>query len=173
MNQSSFALQKFTWHIGLEIIVSIFYNFHYLDNKLIAKQCNRLITELWYIESNFVWYFFYLTKSTLKTDDKGLHSSCHVTREGGWVIKLYDHQNLTWGDYATFQFALHVYLSLERFVLKINITVPTTLFLTFLSCSIVRVSYRIVRVSYHIVRVSYCYVPTVVRSNTNVTIDHS
>ena len=30
-------------------------------------------------------------------------------------------------------------------------TVPATLFLTFLSCSIVRVSYRIVRVSYRIV----------------------
>jgi hypothetical protein len=34
-------------------------------------------------------------------------------------------------------------------------TVPATLFLTFLSCSIVRVSYHIVRVSYRIVRVSY------------------
>ena len=43
------------------------------------------------------------------------------------------------------------------------ITVPATLFLTFLSCSIVRVSYRIVRVSYRIVRVSYRIVYQVFR----------
>ena len=42
-------------------------------------------------------------------------------------------------------------------------TVPATLFLTFLSCSIVRVSYRIVRVSYRIVRVSYRIVYQVFR----------
>ena len=41
------------------------------------------------------------------------------------------------------------------------VTVPATLFLTFLSCSIVRVSYRIVRVSYrimyHVFRFLSCF----------------
>jgi hypothetical protein len=66
----------------------------------------------------------------------------------------------TWLEILNTHFPTNIFFEHMLYCKGINnihysVTVPATLFLTFLSCFIVRESYRIVRVSYHIVRVSY------------------
>jgi Zn-finger nucleic acid-binding protein len=85
-----------------------------------------------------------------------LYSALWYMYVGGRNNMLYTRQNFESESIR------YIYVSISLFLACV-VTVPATLFLTFLSCSIVRVSYRIVRVSYHIVRVSYRIVYQVFR----------